>query len=346
MNAARRLVRELRQLSGILDTTDMARYLANIALAAPSILASHSLVSADRRMNGVIKVSFCDKSIIVPVDEITRLMGDLDLTPTFGAVREMYSGNVYLAPFGARPKGGNCGRSWFEPRAIQCAGCGGTRGSYGCWHRAVGILRASFGGALARQPPRAALHPSNQRFCCVISGSRAHNARGGYGALQHGPHRLPEVRHRRRGVRRARQQQPLPGSGRPHSHRITPGAWRGGRADLGIGEPRIGPQAHGPAFAASRNRGRALSLRLAHLAGNIAGRWSGIVRSLRFSDDSSLPGQDPCLARSFNLLPWMRPSVITTILSIATPLSLAGARIDLLMLNVESLIYGYPLNVF
>lgn len=100
MNAARRLVRELRQLSGILDTTDMARYLANIALAAPSILASHSLVSADRRMNGVIKVSFCDKSIIVPVDEITRLMGDLDLTPTFGAVREMYSGNVYLAPFG------------------------------------------------------------------------------------------------------------------------------------------------------------------------------------------------------------------------------------------------------
>ena len=99
MDPISRLARELKQLSGMLEAPDMARYLGHLVLTSPAIVASRTLVAADRRMNRLITVRLRDKRIRVPVGEITVLLGADDPTPTFGAVREMYAGNIYLAPF-------------------------------------------------------------------------------------------------------------------------------------------------------------------------------------------------------------------------------------------------------
>ncbi len=99
MNPASRLARELGQLAHVLDATDFARYMCFLVLRSPSILASRTLVPADRMMTADVAMSVGGKRIVVPVGEITALIESQDRTPTFGAMREMYAGNVYLAPF-------------------------------------------------------------------------------------------------------------------------------------------------------------------------------------------------------------------------------------------------------
>jgi hypothetical protein len=99
MNPASRLARELGQLAHVLDATEFARYLCFLALRSPSIVASRTLVPADRLMTSNVAMSIDGKRIVVPVGEITALIKGHDPTPTFGAMREMYAGNVYLAPF-------------------------------------------------------------------------------------------------------------------------------------------------------------------------------------------------------------------------------------------------------
>lgn len=116
MNPATRLAREIGQLARVLDATDFARYMCFLLLRSPSILASRTLVPADRMMTARVAMSVGGKRIIVPVGEITALIESQDRTPTFGAMREMYAGNVYLAPFeeGFKARtvvdlGSNCG---------------------------------------------------------------------------------------------------------------------------------------------------------------------------------------------------------------------------------------------
>lgn len=99
MNPVARLVRELKQLSEILEPVDLLRYLSYLVVSAPAILALGSLAPADRLMTHIIRVRQAGNTIRVPVGEITKLLCDNDPTPTFGAVREMYGGNVYLSPF-------------------------------------------------------------------------------------------------------------------------------------------------------------------------------------------------------------------------------------------------------
>jgi len=62
-------------------------------------MASRTLVPADRLMGSNVVMTVGGKRIVVPVGEITALIEARDPTPTFGAMREMYAGNVYLAPF-------------------------------------------------------------------------------------------------------------------------------------------------------------------------------------------------------------------------------------------------------
>jgi len=99
MNPAFRLARELGQLAHVLDPAQFAQYLYYIVLRSPSIVAARTLVPADRCMTSKIAMTVGGKRIVVPVDEITALIEARDPTPTFGAMREMYAGNVYLAPF-------------------------------------------------------------------------------------------------------------------------------------------------------------------------------------------------------------------------------------------------------
>jgi 23S rRNA U2552 (ribose-2'-O)-methylase RlmE/FtsJ len=99
MNPASRLARELGQLAHVLDATEFARYMCFLIVRSPSILADRTLVPADRLMNSDVAMTVGGKRIVVPVGEITALIDGHDPTPTFGAMREMYAGNVYLAPF-------------------------------------------------------------------------------------------------------------------------------------------------------------------------------------------------------------------------------------------------------
>jgi hypothetical protein len=99
MSPLKRLLRELGQLRGVLDPADYARYARTIAFCFPAITHARSLVPADRQMLHNIKCSLAGASIHVPVGEMTELLGANDPTPTFGAIREMYGGNVYLRPF-------------------------------------------------------------------------------------------------------------------------------------------------------------------------------------------------------------------------------------------------------
>ena len=94
-----RLFRELSQLRVLLDPDDFACYARNIACSFPSVMQARSLVPADQKMLRTINCSLGDVNIRVPIGEITDLLGANDTTPTFGAVREMYGGNVYLRPF-------------------------------------------------------------------------------------------------------------------------------------------------------------------------------------------------------------------------------------------------------
>jgi hypothetical protein len=87
-------------LRAILDPADFARYALSIALRLPAAVRARSLVPADRRMLRTVTCWVAGASIRVPVGEITQLLGAKDPTPTFGAVREMYASNIYLAPFG------------------------------------------------------------------------------------------------------------------------------------------------------------------------------------------------------------------------------------------------------
>lgn len=99
MNPLSRLARELGQLANVLDAIQFARYLGYLVLKSPSILKAGTLVPADRLMTGDVDMIVGNKRIIVPVGEITELLEGHDRTPTFGAMREMYANNVYLAPF-------------------------------------------------------------------------------------------------------------------------------------------------------------------------------------------------------------------------------------------------------
>lgn len=107
MSPLTRLVRELRQLRGMLSPADFTRYLYAVAVQFPAIARERSLVPADRQMLRTIACSVTGGTIRVPVGEMTRLLEGRDPTPTFGAIREMYASNVYLAPFGPRLRASN-----------------------------------------------------------------------------------------------------------------------------------------------------------------------------------------------------------------------------------------------
>ena len=107
MNPIARLARELRQLARTLDAADFARYLTCVARTCPAILETRSLVPADRLMTGNIAMKIGGKSIVVPVSEITEMLEGHDPTPTFGMMRELFAGNVYLAPFDSNLKARN-----------------------------------------------------------------------------------------------------------------------------------------------------------------------------------------------------------------------------------------------
>lgn len=104
MNPLTRLARELRQLARVLDAPQFALYVGHLVARAPSIVGAASLVPADHAMTDEVAMTIGGKRIIVPVGVIAALLAEHDPTPTFGAMREMYASNVYLAPFGPRLK--------------------------------------------------------------------------------------------------------------------------------------------------------------------------------------------------------------------------------------------------
>lgn len=94
-----RLRLELSQLRSCLTTQDYWRYIAQIALNGRSLVVQKTLAPVDHAMTGRIPFSLTGGSVIVPLDEMARLLRANDLTPTFGGAREMYASNVYLRGF-------------------------------------------------------------------------------------------------------------------------------------------------------------------------------------------------------------------------------------------------------
>jgi hypothetical protein len=99
MNPLVRLGVEVSQLNALLGRRAMVDYLGAIIRSTPDIIRSKSLVPADLSMSGEIACCVRDQKIRIPLDQINALLAGKDPTPTFGAVREMYAGNVYLRAF-------------------------------------------------------------------------------------------------------------------------------------------------------------------------------------------------------------------------------------------------------
>lgn len=99
MNPAVRLGRELGQLAACLSMSDFTRYLVNVATHTPEVARRRSLVPADRAMTDEVCVTLHGRRIVVPLKIVQELLHAHHRTPTFGAVREMYAGNIYLRAF-------------------------------------------------------------------------------------------------------------------------------------------------------------------------------------------------------------------------------------------------------
>ncbi len=99
MHPASRLIRELAQLRGGLATSAFLRYLGCIGANTLAVARTRSLAPADHGMSRDVMFHAGDKTITVPVGAMDKLLASHDTTPTFGSVREMYSGNAYLRPF-------------------------------------------------------------------------------------------------------------------------------------------------------------------------------------------------------------------------------------------------------
>lgn len=99
MNPVKRLFCELAQLRKCLDSRDYWRYFRCVAFKSLAIVQSRSLSPADLAMRGDIGVNVKGKRIVLPLDKISRILFEHDSTPTFGSVREMCAGNVYLRAF-------------------------------------------------------------------------------------------------------------------------------------------------------------------------------------------------------------------------------------------------------
>jgi len=101
-----RLVVELSGLSRTLGAADFARYVAAVALQAPAILKSGTLVPADRQMGGVVRFRTWRDDLRLDCDAIDGLVGSFDKSLVFSLARELCGRNVYFRafrPFSAAP---------------------------------------------------------------------------------------------------------------------------------------------------------------------------------------------------------------------------------------------------
>jgi hypothetical protein len=94
-----RFFSELAQLHACLDARDFRRYLGCVLSTGADVARQRTLVPADLAMLGAVSVTVRRKRIVVPLDDIRKVLADYDQTPTFGAVREMYAGDAYLRAF-------------------------------------------------------------------------------------------------------------------------------------------------------------------------------------------------------------------------------------------------------
>jgi hypothetical protein len=99
MNPLSRLYRELAQLRACLNPRDFRRYLACLLSNSVRIAQRRTLAPADLAMAGNVSVAVGGSCIVIPLDEMRTLLFSYDETPTFGGVRELYAGNVYLRAF-------------------------------------------------------------------------------------------------------------------------------------------------------------------------------------------------------------------------------------------------------
>jgi hypothetical protein len=83
-----RLFSELAQLHACLDARDFRRYLGCVLSTGADIARQRTLVPADLATLGAVSVTVRRKRIVVPLDDIRKVLADYDQPPTFGAVRE------------------------------------------------------------------------------------------------------------------------------------------------------------------------------------------------------------------------------------------------------------------
>lgn len=97
--AVARLFSEISMLRRVLAPSDFRAAMLQLAVNAPEILRRRNLSPLDKAMRRDVTISYRDRDIVIPAATIDALLDGFGDTATFGTIREMFGGDVYLRAF-------------------------------------------------------------------------------------------------------------------------------------------------------------------------------------------------------------------------------------------------------
>jgi len=91
-----RLAKEYSQLARILKRSDFLALLGATAMNTPHVVKTGKLTSVDSAMSRNITVYFNDVPVVLPLADLDSVLQQINDSPSFGNVREIYARNCYL----------------------------------------------------------------------------------------------------------------------------------------------------------------------------------------------------------------------------------------------------------